>query len=574
MAKALRPSFMKSLFQGRIENELLFPYPQLSEDEQENLEFFLESLYKFGEDKIDSVAIDENAEIPDDVLQGLGELGLWGLIIPEEYDGFGFSQTAYSKVFENVARIDGSLVVTLGAHSSIGLKGLLLFGTEEQKKKYLPALATGESIAAFALTEPSSGSDAASIKTRAELSEDGSHYILNGNKIWITNGGIADVFTVLAKVPMEIDGETKEKITAFIVTRNMEGFSSGAEEKKLGIKGSSTTELHFDDVKVPAENLLGEQGKGFKVAMEILNSGRLGLAAGCMGAMKEVLHLSLEHALQREQFGSRIADFEMIKEKIARMNMAAYVTESMVYHTTGLADRGDIDYSLESAICKVWGSEKLWDVVNEALQISAGAGYMKEYPYERILRDSRINMIFEGTNEILRMFIALAGMEAPGDYLKKVGKALRDPIKSAGLLTDYIYKKIKRTVSHPELPSAADSLAPSVEAFSRYVDEFAGTVEKVLTTHGKKIIQKEHIQKRIAESAMELYAMATTISRTTADIEKNGLESSQTGITICNTFCQESWRRIRRRLTMTEQNQDDGINEIAEKVYEKGEYVS
>lgn len=574
MPKTPRPSFMKSLFQGRIEEDLLFPYPQLEKDEEENLTFFVDSLHKFAEDNIDSVAIDESGEIPKEILQGLGELGLWGMVIPEEYDGFGFSQTAYSKVFESVACIDGSLVVTLGAHSSIGLKGLLLFGTDEQKQRYLPSLATGESLAAFALTEPGSGSDAASIKTRAELSEDGSHYILNGNKIWITNGGIADVFTVFAKVPMEIDGETKEKITAFIVTRDMEGFSNGKEEKKLGITGSSTTELHFDNVKVPVENLLGEKGKGFKVAMEILNSGRLGLASGCTGAMKEVLHLSLNHALEREQFGSRIADFEMIKEKIARMNMMAYVSESMVYHTTGLADRKDVDYSLESAICKVWASEKLWDVVNEALQISAGAGYMKEYPYERYLRDSRINMIFEGTNEILRMFIALAGMEAPGDYLKKVGKALRDPIKSAGLLTDYIYKKIRRSVSHPELPAAAGALSTSVDLFTRYVDEFAGTVEKVLTKHGKKIIQKEHIQKRIAESAMELYAMATTIARTTADIEANGPEKTQVGITLCNTFCQESWRRVRRRLTMTEQNQDDGINAIAETIYEKGAYVS
>lgn len=574
MSNAPSPSFMKSLFQGRIEDNLLFPYPEIGKEESEYLEAFVDSLHKYAADHIDSDAIEDNQEIPKEVLRELGELGLWGLIIPEEYDGFDFSQTAYSKVFENVARIDGSLVVTLGAHSSIGLKGILLFGTEAQKQKYLPALAAGESLAAFALTEPGSGSDAASIKTKATLSDDGTYYILNGNKIWITNGGIADVFTVFAKTEVTINGKVKEKISAFIVTRDMKGFSSGTEELKLGIKGSSTTELHFDNVKVPVENLLGEKGKGFRVAMEILNSGRLGLAAGCMGAMKEVLQLSTTHALEREQFNQKIAEFEMIREKIARMNMMAYVTESMVYHTTGLADRNNIDYSLESAICKVWGSEKLWDVVNEALQISAGAGYMQEYPYERYLRDSRINLIFEGTNEILRMFIALAGMEAPGEYLRQVGKALRDPIKSAGLLTDYIYKRIRRTVSHPEIPDISEALKPSADLFTRYVDEFTNTVQKVLTKHGKKIIQREHIQKRIAESAMELYAMATTIARTTEDIAQYGEEEAQNGILLCNTFCQESWRRIRRRLAMTESNQDEQINTIADKIYENGKYIS
>jgi len=566
-----QPSFMKSLFQGKIEHELLFPYPTVSPEEAEYLDTFLEMLRKFSEDHVDSVAIDENEKIPREVLDGLGELGLWGLIIPEEYEGYGFSQTAYSKVFEEVAKIDASIVVTLGAHSSIGLKGIILFGTDEQKQKYLPKLATGEQYAAFALTEPGSGSDAASITTRAELSDDGQHYILNGNKIWITNGGIADVFTVFAQTEVEVDGEKKDKISAFIVTRDMDGFSSGAGEKKLGIRGTSTTELYFDNVKVPAENLLGEKGKGFKVAMMILNSGRLGLATGCVGGMKELVEMSADHALQREQFNMRIADFEMIQEKIAHMEMATYVTESMAYHTTGLADMEDVDYSLESAICKAYASEKLWYVVNEALQISAGAGYMQEYPYERILRDSRINMIFEGTNEILRLFIALAGMEAPGEYLKKVGKALRDPIKSAGLLTDYVYKRIRRSVAHPEMPQAHEALKPSVDAFTRYVDEFAGTVDKVLTKHGKKIIQREHIQKRIAEAAMELYAMATTISRTTADIESRGEEATETGITICNAFCEESWRRIRRRLAMTESNQDEALNDIADSVYKRQE---
>jgi acyl-CoA dehydrogenase family protein 9 len=334
------------------------------------------------------------------------ELGLFGLIIPEEYGGLGLSNTGYARIMQELAAVDASLAVTVGAHQSIGLKGLLLFGTEAQKKRYLPKLATGEWVAGFALTEPGAGSDAASIATRAELSEDGEGYVLNGNKIWITNGGFADLFTVFARTSAPDSGQ-KPRITALLVERGY-GVKNGPNEEKMGIRGSSTTALYFEDVKVPAANVLGESGRGFKVAMEVLNSGRLGLAAGCVGGCKTMLQMAVERTQERKAFGRTIGDFGMIKEKISRMMCETYALESMTYLTTGLIDAGVPDYSLESAICKVFGSETYWMVANETLQIAAGIGYMTEYPYERMLRDSRINLIFEGTNEILRAFIAPA----------------------------------------------------------------------------------------------------------------------------------------------------------------------
>jgi len=267
------PSFSKSLFSGVIAEELVFPYPELDKEESENLDIILATLNKYAADYINVREFDEKEEIPEDVINGWKELGFFGLLIPEEYGGYGLSNTSYVRILEAIGGIDGSTALLIGAHQSIGLKGLLLFGTEEQKKKYLPKLATGEMIACYCLTEPGAGSDAGGIKTRAVLDEKRGVYTLNGSKIWITNGGIADFFTVFAKEEIKTpDGKSKDKITAFILTRDM-GVKSGKEEKKLGIRSSSTAGLFFENVEVPAENVLGERGKGFKVAMEILNSG-------------------------------------------------------------------------------------------------------------------------------------------------------------------------------------------------------------------------------------------------------------------------------------------------------------
>src|SRR5438445_880283 len=424
-------SFGKSLFFGEILEDQIFPYPEMDGDSRETVREIVDATAKYMSG-IDGAKLDRSGEMPADLLQSLRELGLFGLIGPQEHGGIGLSNTGYARVMQEIAGWDGSVAVTLGAHSSIGFKGLLLFGTDAQKKRWLPRLATGEMIAAFCLTEPGSGSDAFSIRTRAERSADGSHYVLNGEKIWITNGGIADFFTVFAKTRPDTAAQ-KGQITAFAVTRDLGGVSHGPHEDKMGIRASVTTSVRFEDVKVPAENVLGEEGKGFKVAMSILNHGRTGLGAGCVGGQKRLLQLASEHAATRKQFGRPIGSFGMIKEKLGRMAMRCYASESLCYLVSSTIDRGGVDYSVEGAATKVFNSEALWTAADEALQIAAGMGYMREQPYERGLRDARINRIFEGTNEILRLYVGLTGIQKPGEYLKGLGKelsnSLTDPIK-------------------------------------------------------------------------------------------------------------------------------------------------
>jgi acyl-CoA dehydrogenase family protein 9 len=422
-------------------------------------------------------------------------------------------------------------------------------------------LASGELFAAFALTEPGSGSDSQAMKTRAELTPDGKFYKLNGQKIWITNGGFANFFTVFAKVDCEIKGVVKPRVTAFLVERGP-GLSNGPEEKKLGIKGSSTTSLYFEDVLVPVENVLGEVGKGFKIAMEVLNSGRLGLSASCIGASKAVLRLAMDHAKNRKQFGRPIIEFGMIQDKLSKMMVAVYALECMTYTTTGLIDKGMKDYSVESACCKVFGSETLWEIVNEGLQIAAGTGYMKEYPFERWLRDSRITLIFEGTNEILRVFIALSGLQGPGEELKGVAKAIRTPLRSYGTIASYVAKRLQHSIygdrltkAHPRLKREAAYLEEQVALFGRAVD-------KVLRRHGKDIAEKEFAQKRIANITIMLYAMSCVIARTSMSIESWGEEGAKREIGLCRVFCDHARRKIQGFLHEMDENDDEVQKEI------------
>jgi len=570
--KAL-PSFSKALFSGVILDELIFPYPKLSKDEAENIKLMKETFKKFAEDHIDSQKIDEEAKIPDQIIQQLKELGFMGLSVPEEYDGFGLSNTGYVKMLEYIGGINPSVAIVLGGHQSIGYKGLLMYGTEAQKKKYLSKLASGEMIASYCLTEPGAGSDAAGIQAKAVRDEKNGVYILNGSKIWITNGGIADFFTVFAKEPMEgKDGKTVNKISAFIVTRDMGGVTSGKEENKLGLKGASTTEVFFDNVKIPFENLLGERGKGFKVAMNILNSGRLGLAGGSIGALKVIMRDSLAFIKQRKQFKKTLAEFEMIKEKVAGMTMDIFATESMIYLTSAMMDHGGIDYSLESAMCKVRATEVSWHGINECLQMVGGLGFMKEYPYQRYLRDGRVNMIFEGTNEILRMFITLAGVQERGEYLRKIGEALKGPIKGFGLLTDYATHWMKGKVLTERIREVHSALERSKVQFETWAKNFHFAAERFIMHYGKNIIYLEMRQERLANAAIDLYGMIATISRVDLLIGEKGEDKCQNEIKICNTFCEQAWRRVRRNLLMMDSNNDKALNEISDYIVDRQMY--
>jgi acyl-CoA dehydrogenase family protein 9 len=561
----IEQSFMKALFHGVIAEDMIFPYPELPSDDRENTSMILDSVRRYFAANVDAAKIDRDHAIPPEVMDGLKSLGLFGLQIPTDHDGIGLSASAYARVMQEVGGLDASVAVMLGAHQSIGLKGILLFGTPEQKRKYLPRLATGEQTAAFALTEPSAGSDAAAIKTRAEISADGSHYVLNGAKIWITNGGFADVFTVFARTSSLEEGQ-KPKITAFIVERGM-GVKNGPNEHKLGIRGSSTTELFFDDVKVPKENVLGEVGRGFKVAMEVLNSGRLGLASGSLGMCEVLLKLALERVNERRAFGRAIGEFGLIKDKIAAMLAQTYALESMTYLTAGIVDGKVSDYSLESAICKVFGSETLWYVVNDTLQIAAGIGYMQDYPYERMMRDARINLIFEGTNEILRCFIALSGMQGPGKALSDVVKAMREPIKGFGLLSDFAVRKARTVLGRERLTRAHPLLSREAVIFEEFTGELASNTELVLRKHGREIAEMQFTQKRIAEMSIDLYAIAACIARTTRAIERRGEEGARREIDLTSIFTTAAQKRLRQNVHDFSRNDDELRKAVASRAY-------
>jgi alkylation response protein AidB-like acyl-CoA dehydrogenase len=516
------PSFTRQLFSGVLDDAILFPYPRISQDEERTVADFLDRLREYLDANVDREWIDENERIPDEVVEGLKRLGLFGISIPREYGGLGLSQSAYCRIFEFVTGYDVGLAIMLGVHLSIGIKGIQLAGTEEQKRTYLPKAATGEWFASFALTEPGAGSDAAGIRSRATLADDGSHWVINGDKIWIGNASFSEVIVAFAQTAVERDGETVDRVTAFILRPDMPGFERGATLRKMGARGSNQAELRFRDVRVPRENVLGEVGDGFKLAMRILNSGRQGLSAGAAGGIKRVLELASAFTQEREQFGRPIAGFELMQGKLAALAADGYTAESVAYFTTGLADRGDVDYALESAAAKVWNSDALHRAVDEMVQIAGGRGFVKGYPYEQMYRDARITRIFEGTNEVLRLFVALSGVQEPAEQLRQIGAALRAPIAQVGLLTDFAADRLRLALRRGE-PGIDATLDPRLRTHFDYLishtRDLRAAAERAIIRHGKQIVERQFVVSRLADMAIELYVRACMLSHTQALLE-------------------------------------------------------
>jgi acyl-CoA dehydrogenase family member 9 len=568
-------SFLKTLFQGHIAEDLVFPYPEIPGDVKETVSAFADAYRDFDAQHLDSEKMDAEHHFPREAVKAMGELGVLGMTIPEEYGGSGFNSAAYCRMTETVAPLDASASIVIGAHLSIGCKPVVLFGSEEQKKRWLPDLACGKLVAAFCLTEPEAGSDAGSLKTTATYDPATDTYVLNGTKQWISNGGFATFFSVFARVPSgEKDGH--KEICCFAVVTNpdgtLPGLSRGAEEKKLGLCASSTCQIILENCRIPAANLIGEKGHGFKIALETLNTGRTSLGAGSVGGSKMMIKLAVDHATQRKQFKTRIADFEMIRHKIARMTATTYVLESMVYLTASLVDRHIGDYSLEGACCKVFGTEVLWQNINDGLQVAGGNGFMNEYPYGRALRDSRINMIFEGTNEILRLLIALSGMKELGDSLKEVQSALKSPLAQRGILTEYAHKRLKGVITHDKLTKVHPSLAPEADQVGRYAGIFANACETILRKHGKKVVDREYQQERLADVLIDLYAQIATLSRVTASIEKKGEEKAAGEVEIARWYCNRARHRMVGNLKALEKNRDADCTSISDRVYAAGGY--
>ncbi|XP_034943624.1 very long-chain specific acyl-CoA dehydrogenase, mitochondrial [Chelonus insularis] len=541
-------SFTMNMFRGQVQVNQVFPFPKpLTQDQMTVLQASIDPIEKFLTEVNNPMKNDETSEVDEKTMKGLWDLGVFSLQVPEQYGGFGLNNTQYARLVEILGSHDLGVGILLGAHQSIGFKGILLYGTPEQKEKYLPRVSNGE-YAAFALTEPSCGSDAGAVKCRAIKSADGSHYVLNGSKIWISNGGIAEIMTVFAKVPMKDPktGEVKEKVTCFIVERGFGGVTNGPPEQKMGIKCSNTAEVFFEDVKIPAENVLGGEGEGFKVAMNILNNGRFGMAAAMSGTMQACLKKAVEHANQRQQFGKLIKEYGAIQEKLARMALLQYVTQSLTYMVSGNMDLGSQDYHLEAAISKVFGSEAAWWTCDEAIQTLGGMGFMKHAGLEKVLRDLRIFRIFEGTNDILRLFIALTGIQYAGSHLKELQKAFKNPTANLGLIFGEAAKRATKAVGLGPTPTFSHMVHPSLresaELTGKSIEAFGQTIEGILIKYGKGIVDEQFILNRLAQAAIDTYTSVVVLSRATKSASEK-VPSADHELLMAKTWCTEAASR-------------------------------
>jgi alkylation response protein AidB-like acyl-CoA dehydrogenase len=553
--------FAKGLFAGHFVSDWVMPYPRIPAAQQGELEETLTELRKFLDAHLDAAEIDRQADIPRSVIDGLGRIGVLGMTAPKEYGGRGFSQMANCKVLEEIGRCCASTSVFVNAHHSIGIRALLLFGTHEQKQKWLPKLVTGEQLGSFALTEKEAGSDAANVQMQARPSEDGSHFILNGEKRYITNAAIAHELTVMARTP--VPGSDKTAITAFLVTPDMPGFEMlEPRMPKMGIRGTATGRFALRDVKVPKENILGAQGKGLKVALTVLDFGRTTFGACCTGAAKTCLELAIQHANTRKQFNKTLGNFHLVQKKIARIAADAYAMEAMTTVTGSFIDRGLEDYMLETAMLKVFTTERLWECINDVFQVHGGAAYMNDLPLERMMRDARINQIGEGANEVLTSFIALVGMRGPGMEFKEIYDTMLKPSRD-GMSKAWAAGKSRlgATIRVPDVPVQSDQLRGHARQLGRLIRRFNFAVNRALITYREPILDMQLVQERIANAAMDLFASTCVLSRQDSEIQfarRNG-DAAAPDHAAADLFLRQSFRRIRGFLAELTDNDDKSV---------------
>jgi alkylation response protein AidB-like acyl-CoA dehydrogenase len=565
-----RLGFGNALFFGHFQAPLIFPYPDIKPDEREAVRQAVADVRRFCEEHIDAAAIDRDANIPQNVVSGLARLGVLGMTAPKEYGGRGFSQLGYTKIMEVLGGHDAGVAVFVNAHHSIGIRALVLFGTDEQKHRWLPSMASGEKLGAFALTEPEAGSDAANVQTRATPSADGKSFILNGEKRYITNGGIAGVLTVMARTP--VPGSSETKVTAFIVTPDMPGFEVvEARMPKCGIRGTGTSRLAFHDMPVPAENVLGQQGKGLRVALTVLDFGRTTFGASCTGAAKACLRAAIRHAKTRVQFKQTLSEFELVKKKIAFMAANAFAMEATTSVCAGFIDSGAEDYKLETALLKVWSTDALWQIVNDTIQIYGGQAYFSNEPYERMMRDARINMIGEGANDVLRSFIAGVGMKPVADALLGVRSALSNPFRDFSKLWSFGRKQLSARLTTPEVPVRSGELRSPSHELGKRIRDFGLAVQNMLFRFREGILEKQYIQERIADAACDLYASSCTLSRLDHILtQSNGNpDEARRDAVAGRYFLTLANRRIKQNLAALTDNNDEATTAAADAAMEK-----
>jgi acyl-CoA dehydrogenase family protein 9 len=468
-------------------------------------------------------------------------------------------------MFEAISEIDATLGIVLGVHQSIGYKGIQLFGTAEQRERFLPDLASGRKLAAFALTEPGAGSDAYHLASTAELQPDGS-YVLNGEKRYIGNGSRADVLTTFARTPSGAH-------VALLVESDMDGFEVGERYDTMGLRANDLRRLSFRDVRVPKANVLGVEGQGFSIAMEVLNNGRMSLGTASVAAARNLADMTIAHVLEREQFGRPLAEFELVQDKIGWMVSYTYGLEAMCYLTTGLVDRGMQDYSLESAIVKVAGTDFIWQAANRAFQLAGGRAYLRSEPYEKILRDIRIFPIFEGANDVLRSFIALNGIEPVAAQVAGLAHVnLRDPLSAVGMVADYVGAMVRRRVQPPRLSGTDDRFARQAATVGRQVERLREVTEHLLRRHGEAIKLRQAQHKRLAAAVTDIYAQIATLARVSdvLDRPEQGMVGDEPYI--AETFCLRAAERVDRQFARIDRNDDERAFAIAEAAYRRARY--
>jgi alkylation response protein AidB-like acyl-CoA dehydrogenase len=547
------PSFLRELFLGRFRLDLIDPFPVETAEEAARAKPFMDKLRAFM-DRLDSDKIDREGNIEERTIQELREMGAFGIKIPTEYGGLGLSQTSYIRAVGMVTSKDGSLTALLSAHQSIGLPGpLKLFGTDEQKKKYLPRLAKG-AISAFALTEVDAGSDPANMRTTATPTEDGKFFVLNGEKLWCTNGTRAELMVVMARTPdAMVNGKPKKQITAFIVETSMPGVEVTHRNHFMGLRAIENAVLKFTNVRVPRENIIWGEGKGLKLALVTLNTGRLTLPASCAYGSKQMLRTSREWALKRIQWGQPVGNHEAVAQKIAHMAANVFAMESVAELSSGLADRGGYDIRLEAAIAKMWNSEAGWRAVDDAVQIHGGRGYETSdslrargedpVPVERAMRDARINLIFEGSSEIMRLFIAREAV----DHHFKTAFDVVNPQATGAERRAALGRSIKfYPFWYPQmwLPSFRTygeygRLAGHVRFVARTTRKLGRSVFHAMVRLGPKLEKRQMVLFRLVDVGAELFAMAASCSRA-----KAMAATDPTAVEVADLFCREARLRI------------------------------
>jgi acyl-CoA dehydrogenase family member 9 len=524
--------FVKNLFWSRFRNDLVFPYPVQSRDEKEKCDKLIAELTDYMENDHPSIEIDQEEYIPEWALKRLFDIGVMGMTVPEEYGGLGLGVTSYNRALATIGKYCGSTSVVVSAHQSIGCKAIMLFGTEEQKKTYLPKVAR-EYLSAFCLSEPNVGSDAAGQETTYELSEDGTHYILNGEKKWSTSGAIAGVFTVMAKEKGSDENGGKARISALICTPDMDGVEIFEKNRsKTGIRGTWQARIRFNDVRIPRENLLHKEGRGLIVALTCLNYGRCTLSAGIGGGAQQAMDQSIKWVQTRYQFGRPLADFELVQQRIARMAAYNYALDAVLYMITGMLDRGDQDIMVETAITKVFASEYGWRVIDDAMQIMGGEGYVTENEFERIWRDYRIHRIVEGSNEVMQSFVfAYGGKQLAEQMLSIQDAMLWDSDESAlenakrVVANAFNPQVLKRAIPlgaqlflglkppAPAIFGLHSSLTPFSDRLGKMVQRHAHVFKLASKWHREKIVVRQTPQARIADNAVILFALSASLSK-------------------------------------------------------------